>query len=704
MNKRIMSAVTAMVMTVTAFSGAAIADAPTDRLTELGIMEGYEDGKLHLERTLTRAEFAKIFATAFLSDDDVAVLPASFSDIDSNYWASKYIGQAISAGVINGFADGTFRPEESITYEQAVKIIVQYLEKRDREYPLGYVREAVDVGILDGVTATIGADMTRGDVAYLVDNAMRYRDEEEEQIEVSYNGSYGYSSSSSGGSIAGGSYNGNASPVGSGGGGGTYAGGVVPGESSADSSYASGGYFPSYYNTEEYTAEDENVFKSALTSPLSTFSIDTDTASYSNMRRFLLNGRKPANGSIRTEELINYFAYDNPLPTDGTPFSVTTEIAECPWNSDNQLAMISVQGEELTEYQPSNLVFLLDISGSMFSANKLPLVKKSLKLLINELDERDTISIVTYASGTGVALESTPVAEKEKIIEALDVIQAGGGTYGAAGINLAYEQAEKSLIDGNNRIILCTDGDFNIGPSSTGELEEVITEKRNKGIFLTVLGFGMGNYKDNRMETLADKGTGNYAYIDSFREAKRVFVDEMPKTLYTIAKDVKIQVEFNPEIVKEYRLVGYENRVLNNEDFENDAKDAGELTSGANVTVFYEIVPADGTESADFKYQTPVTTGSDELMNIKIRYKEPTGDESILKEYPVDNVLTDKPSTNFKFAASLAELGMILNNSEYKGTSDYDSVIALAKEGIGDDKLGFRTEFLHLADLLKYTD
>ena len=691
MNKRITGAVMAAVITATAFSSPVIADTPSDRLTTLGIIEGYEDGELHLERTLTRAEFAKIFATAFLSDDSAAVLP-DFSDMDSNHWAGKYIGQAISAGAINGFADNTFRPEDSITYEQAVKIIVHFLENRDMEYPLGYVRDAVDIGILDGITSVIGADMTREDVVYLVDNAMRYRDEEQETVDIDYDysGYYGGGGSASGGA--------------------SYSGGITGSVYNSSVNFAdapeavSEGYASPYFNTEEYASEEENVFKSALTSPLSTFSIDTDTASYSNMRRYILNGRRPPNGSIRTEELINYFDYDNPLPTDGTPFSVTTEIAKCPWNSDNQLAMISVQGEELTEYQPSNLVFLLDISGSMLSANKLPLVKKSLKLLIDELNENDTISIVTYASGTGVALESTPVSEKEKIIETLDVLKAGGSTYGSAGINLAYEQAEKSLIDGNNRIILCTDGDFNVGPSSTGELEELITEKRNKGIFLTVLGFGMGNYKDNKMETLADKGNGNYAYIDSFREAKRVFVDEMPKTLYTIAKDVKIQTEFNPEKVKEYRLVGYENRVLNNEDFDNDAKDAGELTSGANVTVFYEIVPADGTESTDLKYQTPVTTGSDELMNIKIRYKEPTGDESILKEYPVNSTLTDKPSANFNFAASLAELGMILNNSEYKGDSDYDSVIALAKKGIGEDEFGFRTEFLHLADLLRYTE
>ncbi|MCH5211282.1 MAG: von Willebrand factor type A domain-containing protein [Oscillospiraceae bacterium] len=705
-NKFMIAAVTAVTLGTMIF---AYAQTPADELVEKNILEGYEDGQLHLERTLTRAEFTKIFTDAFLNDasDDTDTIDTDiFSDVPDNHWAKYYIARAYDAGVIRGFDDGTFHPEETVTYEQAMKMIMQYCKNRNMVYPQGYIAAALESGITDGVKAVIGEEITRGDVVNIITNAMQYmEDNKEPDYEYSYytlsyaapgsKGSGGASNASGSGGAIDAMMNTASAPM--------IAESALYSYSDSDSGYyAPVSYEYPVFNTEEYDANDENVFKNALISPLSTFSIDTDTASYSNMRRYILSNALPPNGSIRTEELINYFDYDNPAPTDGRPFAIATEVAECPWNSGNNLAMISIQGEEMTERKPSNLVFLVDVSGSMYTSDKLPLVKKSLKLLLDELDENDTISIVTYASGTGVALESTPVSEKDKIIEALDRLQAGGGTSGAAGINLAYEQAQSNLIDGNNRIILCTDGDFNIGASSTGDLEKLITEKRDKGIFLTVLGFGMGNYKDNRMETLADKGNGNYAYIDSEREAKKVFVDEMPKTLYTIAKDVKIQVEFNPVAVKEYRLVGYENRVLNNEDFDNDKKDAGELGSGAAVTAFYEIVPADGSETAELKYQTAQLNDSDELMTVKVRYKEPDGDESELIEQSVDNNLTENPSGNFTFAAALAELGMILNDSEYKGSADMNSVLSLAREGIGEDSFGFRTEFLHLADLLRY--
>ncbi len=690
---------------ISVFAGmfAVYASTPAENLQEKGIIEGYEDGELHLERTLTRAEFAKIFCDAFLADKTKAEVDVKvdFPDMSDAHWAYEYVEKAVKAGIISGFDDGTFRPDDTVTYEQAVKMIVRYLQGYDMAYPHGYVSSAVESGITDGVTALIGDKITRGDVVYLVDNAMKKQEETEDDEEQVLSKNTGSLMATGSVSLASPSVSsGGAGPISNG-----YTSTAVT-ESASDSVIAGGGgAFYDYdvqFNTEEYTSNEENVFKNALTSPLSTFSIDADTASYSNMRRYILRNELPPSGSIRTEELINYFDYDNPLPTDTAPFAISTEVGMCPWNEENKLAMINIQGEELQERKPSNLVFLLDVSGSMYSENKLPLVKKSLKLLLDELDENDTISIVTYASGTGVVLESTSVSEKDKIIEALDILRAGGGTSGAAGINLAYEQAEKNIIDGNNRIILCTDGDFNIGASSTGDLEKLIEEKRDKGIFLTVLGFGMGNYKDNRMETLADKGNGNYAYIDSEREAKKVFVDEMPKTLYTIAKDVKIQVEFNPAQVKEYRLVGYENRVLNNEDFADDTKDAGELGSGATVTAFYEIVPADGSEVSDLKYQTTVTNGSDELMNVKVRYKEPLGDESQLVEMAVGSEVTPTPSENFCFAAALAEFGMLMNESEYKGTADFDSVVDLALQGIGEDEFGFRTEFLHLADIARY--
>lgn len=698
MKKKLIAAGTAVTLMLGIFT---VYASPAENLQDKGIFDGYEDGELHLERTLTRAEFAKIFTEAFLKDTAETDLKFDFPDVKKDFWGREYIDKAVRAGVISGFDDGKFHPDEKITYEQAVKMIVQYCEKRSFDYPAGYVSRAVENGISDNVTALISDTITRGETACLIENTINYIEEKEQDDNYEQLLFSSMLKSES-----------------AGGGGGSVIGGYVPnyavteGDDSDDGESVTGAspampmpdaiWEDIDFNTEEYNSNAENVFKNAVTFPLSTFSIDTDTASYSNMRRYILRNQLPPNGSIRTEELINYFDYDNPLPTDGTPFAVSTEVSGCPWNTENNLAMISIQGDELTEKQPSNLVFLLDVSGSMYGENRLPLVKKSLKLLLEELDEKDTVSIVTYASGTGVKLESTPVSEKDKIIEALDALTAGGSTYGEAGITLAYEQAEKNLVQGNNRIILCSDGDFNVGRSSTGELEKLITEKRDKGIFLTVLGFGMGNYKDNRMEMLADKGNGNYAYIDSEREAKKVFVDEMPKTLYTIAKDVKIQVEFNPAVVKEYRLVGYENRKLNNEDFDNDKKDAGELGCGASVTAFYELVPADGTESSGLKYQTTEINGSDELMTVKVRYKDPDGTESKLIETPVNNIITDDTSDNFRFAAALAELGMLLNNSEYKGTSDIDSIVDLASESIGEDKFGFRTELLHLADLMKY--
>lgn len=697
MKKKITAIVSAAALTAGMFTAYAAKPSeplsPAEKLESMGILQGFEDGELHLERELTRAEFAKIFCDSFLSEAGFGDTDIEFKDVDNKYWGAQYIKTAALAGVISGFEDGSFRPEEKITYEQAVKIIVRYIENYDMAYPEGYVAFAVENGISDSVEALIGETLTRGETAYLIDNAMNYDKDRKAEYDAADGNMMKFSAS-------GGSSMSMSSMVTSA----LNAAPEMPESVAAESFYDYDGFYGDNFNTEEYTANEENVFKNALTSPLSTFSIDTDTASYSNMRRFALNGQLPPNGSIRTEELINYFDYDNPLPEDGSPFAVSAEVGECPWNSANLLAKIDIQGAELAEKQPSNLVFLLDTSGSMYSGNKLPLVKKSLKLLLDELDGNDTISIVTYASGTGVKLESTPVSEKDKIIESLDSLSAYGGTNGEDGINLAYEQAQKNLIDGNNRIILCTDGDFNIGKSSTGDLEKLIEEKRDKGIFLTVLGFGMGNYKDSRMETLADKGNGNYAYIDSEREAKKVFADEMPKTLYTIAKDVKIQAEFNPAAVKEYRLIGYENRVLNNEDFENDKKDAGELGCGANVTALYEIVSADGSESSDLKYQTQELSGSDELMTVKVRYKEPDGEESKLIEKSVDSAPSDEMSENFKFVSAVAELGMILNDSEYKGTADLDSVIALAQEGLGEDKFGFRTEFLHLADLLRYAE
>ncbi|MGM9550935.1 MAG: von Willebrand factor type A domain-containing protein [Clostridia bacterium] len=642
------------------------------------------DSAVTKESFVSRGEFAKMLCDA-LPDKVTTELYYEFSDVDNNHWANEYIQKAVNAMWLLGYGDNTFRPDDNITYEQAVTVVCRAFDIANEyySYPEDYITKAIEYAITDNVNALIGECITRSQAQMLISNAIEYEKESLTEYEplVSYSTGIQYS----GWVLSGDSY--------------------VGKYETADADYDSwDGYdqFYNYYNTEEYVSEEENIFKDTVTSPLSTFSIDTDTASYSNLRRFILTGQNIPAGAVRSEELINYFTYKKAETEKGKPFGVNYTVDICPWNSENKLAMITVSGEEMTEYKPSNLVFLIDTSGSMSSYNKLPLVKQALSMLLDNLGENDRISIVTYASGTGVLLEPTSATEKETILNALNSLNAYGFTSGAAGINLAYEQAEKFKGDGNNRIILCTDGDFNVGISSTADLEKLIEEKRNSGIYLSVLGFGMDNYKDNKMETLADKGNGNYAYIDNLREAKKVLVDEMSKTIYTIAKDVKIQVEFNPETVEKYRLIGYENRILNNEDFENDEKDAGELGAGATVTVLYEIVPRRGEMKNSLKYQTVTTNGSLDLMNIKIRYKLPNGEESEFCEYPLADMKNEELNADFTFAAAVAELGMILNDSEFKGSANYESVISLARGSIGEDKYGLRCEFVQLVDLLKY--
>lgn len=466
---------------------------------------------------------------------------------------------------------------------------------------------------------------------------------------------------------------------------------------------------PSLNDEEEYNTNVENSIKDVLTSPLSTFSIDVDTASYSNMRRYISGGSLPPKDSIRTEELINYFSYDYAQPENEVPLNAITEVSLCPWNDSRNLAMIAIQGvkPDPENLPPNNLVFLIDVSGSMGVPNKLPLVKAALKLLVNNLREEDRISIVVYASNTGVVLEPTTGDNKDIINQAIDELEAGGSTAGEAGIQLAYNLAQEHFMEeGNNRVILTTDGDFNVGISSEGELESLIEEKREQDIFLSVLGFGIGNYKDNKMEILADKGNGNYAYIDTLLEAKKVLIDQMGSTLYTIAKDVKIQVEFNPANVKGYRLIGYENRVLNNEDFNDDTKDAGEIGAGFTVTAFYELIPTDSDEEIpgvdDLKYQEREFTNLDELMTVKLRYKEPTGDESQLIETIIKvEDITETPSENYLFASSVAEFGLLLQNSVYKGNANFEQVILRATNAKGEDETGYRAEFIRLVGLAK---
>ncbi len=469
---------------------------------------------------------------------------------------------------------------------------------------------------------------------------------------------------------------------------------------------------PVEHNTEAYDSVKENIFVSAQKNPLSTFSIDVDTAAYANMRRFLNQNQLPPKDAVRIEEMVNYFHYDYPDPKGKHPFSITTEISSAPWNPKHRVLMIGLQGKKVdTSKMPrNNLVFLMDVSGSMNNPNKLPLLKKSFKLLVENMRADDRVAIVVYAGAAGLVLPSTSGKEADKILAALDKLSAGGSTAGGAGIMLAYKVAKDNFIkDGNNRIILATDGDFNVGASSDGEMVRLIEEKRKEGVFLTVLGLGRGNYKDAKMEKLADKGNGNYAYIDTIMEAKKVLVTEMGSTLLTIAKDVKIQIEFNPAKVKGYRLVGYENRMLKNEDFNDDTKDAGEMGAGHSVTAFYEIIPADSDEELPgvdkLKYQdakiSDAAKKSPELATIKFRYKAPKEDESQLIVEPVldKGIHWKKTSKDFRFASAVVELGLLLRDSEFKGASTFESLIARAKNASGADPHGYRAEFVRLAEM-----
>ena len=471
--------------------------------------------------------------------------------------------------------------------------------------------------------------------------------------------------------------------------------------------------FEKKFNTETYDTIIENEFKKVLENPLSTFSIDVDTASYANTRRFLKQGSLPPKGAVRIEEMINYFDYDYANSADDKPFSVNFEAVTCPWNKENKFVKIGLKGKEfeMDKRPASNLVFLLDVSGSMSSENKLPLLKKSIKLMLKSLGENDKVAIVVYAGASGLVLPSITADNKETIIKSLDRLNAGGGTNGASGIKLAYQTAIANFIEGGtNRVILATDGDFNVGTTNQSELTDLIAKSAKSGVFLSVLGFGMGNYKDSTLEKLADKGNGNYAYIDTLNESKKVLVNEMGATLITIAKDVKIQVEFNPSLVEGYRLIGYENRKLNNEDFNNDKKDAGEIGAGHTVTAFYEIVPKGKTipSSVDkLKYQkvNPVINSelSNEMMTVKVRYKKPNEDKSKLLVFPLMNDFKtlSKASKDLKFATAVVEFGMLLRNSQYKGDATYDTILDLAVNGLETDEFGYRKQFIELVKIAK---
>lgn len=468
-------------------------------------------------------------------------------------------------------------------------------------------------------------------------------------------------------------------------------------------------------NREQYDEIVENAFIAVAADPLSTFSIDVDRASYSNMRRFIMqNGHLPPRDAVRIEELVNYFPYDYADPAGDDPLAIHTEVAPAPWRPQHQLVRIGLQARrvKVDNLPASNFVFLLDVSGSMMDENKLPLVKSAMRLLVNQLRPQDRVAIVVYAGAAGLVLPATSGDQKDKILDAVGRLEAGGSTAGGAGIRLAYDQAVANFIrGGNNRVILATDGDFNVGPSSDAEMVQLIEEKRRTGVFLTVLGVGEGNLQAAKMEKLADKGNGNYSYLDTITEAQKVLVHELGGTLYTVAKDVKIQVEWNPARVRAYRLIGYENRLLRNEDFADDKKDAGEVGSGHSVTALYEVVPVGVKTDVEIRmpdslrYQRrsapPTDTAGGEMLFVKVRYKQPDGDQSRLITQPVLSATARAPSLDFQFQAAVAEFGLLLRNSDFRGSADLGHVIATAREARGTDADGYRAEFVRLAEAVR---
>lgn len=463
-------------------------------------------------------------------------------------------------------------------------------------------------------------------------------------------------------------------------------------------------------NSESYAEIKENEFVSANTNAVSTFSIDVDNASYSNVRRMLSYKQKPPANAVRIEEMVNYFKYSYAKPLGTDPFSVNTDMMDCPWNASHKLILIGLQGKDLdyNQINPSNLVFLVDVSGSMSSSNKLPLVKQSLKILVNNLRETDRIALVAYAGNAGLVLPSTPIREKEKILEAIDKLESGGSTAGGQGIQLAYKIAnENSIQGGNNRVVMCTDGDFNVGISSDNAMKELIEKEREKKIYITMVGFGMGNYKDSKMETIADNGNGNYYYIDNVNEATKVFQTDMRATLFTIAKDVKLQLYFNPSLIESYRLVGYENRMLKKEDFDNDKKDAGELGAGHTVTALYEVIlkPAStplNRNDIDVSKQLAednITFNADDYFVLKMRYKKPEETTSNLLIHHVGSTQLSQinpPGDNIRFASSVAMFGLLLRGSKYANQATYNDVLKLAESSKGSDVEGYRKEFIEM--------
>ena len=467
------------------------------------------------------------------------------------------------------------------------------------------------------------------------------------------------------------------------------------------------------YGTERYAEYRENEFLNPKNEPLSTFSLDVDTSSYAIMRRYLMESKRlPPRNSVRIEEYVNYFRYSYAQPTGDAPIAVDCELGECPWNKSHRLLRVGVQAKKVDadKLPPCNLTFLVDCSGSMGSNNGMGLLKSGLRMLVGKLRPEDHVSIVTYASGTAVLLRSTPGSEKGRILAAIDSLYASGCTYGSGGIQLAYEEASRNFDkNANNRVILVTDGDFNIGISSPKELEDFIASKRSSGIFLSVIGVGHGNYKDENMKKLANAGNGNYAYLDSMLEAKKVMVNEFGGTIFTVAKDVKVQIEFNPSRVSGYRLLGYENRLLKAKDFNDDRKDAGEIGSGHTMTAFYELVPAGSEKGAGegvdlLKYQKSVPVESAEMFTVKTRWKAPDGDKSVLKELACReaDIFRAEPGEDFRFASAVVEFALMLEGSKFKGDASFEDVLKRARGAKGADEEGYRAEFIRLVEMAEF--
>jgi Ca-activated chloride channel family protein len=587
-----------------------------------------------------------------------------------------------------GFAQASALTSElPVTYGRALEILCGALGNADLTN-VSCLAFAIDNDLLTGIAAVSSREVSLEDAKRLIASFVSYRDSQIIEATKDALSKMFFSSGTTMPQMV----------------------GQMPGQSAEASMYAPHPIADyNGMNDESYASEEENRFLTPLDSPFSTFSLDVDTASYANIRRCLVGGYLPDIGAVRIEEMLNYFDYDLPKPTAGEPISVTTELGVCPWNRDHQLAMIALSGYEpdKAEMPGSNLVFLVDVSGSMEAYNRLPLIRKALKLLVSQLGAKDRVAIVTYSGSAGVLLDTTPADQKDKLLAAIDSMSAGGSTNGAGGIEAAYEKAGEAVIqDGNNRVILLTDGDFNVGVQSASELEALITSKRDSGIYLSVLGFGMGNLKDYEMETLADCGNGNYAYIDTLKEAKKVLVDDMTGTIFTIAKDVKLQVEFNPGYVASYRLIGYENRLLNTEDFLDDKKDAGEMGAGHKMIALYEIVPAAAVESpileAESRYQKKTLEDVAEVLYVSVRYKQPDSGKIMTAESVIKaGTVSPSMSSTMAIASAVAEFGLILKNSAYKGEASLESVIDRALMNRGEDVYGYRAEFVQLADLTR---